>query len=124
MHLGLQTESFGAIRLHTSVADEGVGAVVSTSHAGLRAALVAEAPSLEKAMAQHAMRLDSFRVDTGAGGGAGFNSFANQEPRGQRQSFAAQPNAPLSPARAESAAQEVPVAALTHEAGGRLDIRI
>jgi len=123
LHLGLQTEAFGAIRLHTSVSDEGVGAIVSTAHAGLRAALVAEAPILEKAMAQHAMRLDSLRVDTG-GAGSTSNSSAQGEPGTQRQALPSQPDRPSPLPRTDRPAQELPASVLAHNVGGRLDILI
>ena len=59
IRIGLQSTDFGAIRLHASVTNDQVGASVSTAHAGLRDALFVEAPSLEKAMVRHNLRLDS-----------------------------------------------------------------
>ncbi len=59
IRIGLQSAEFGAIRLHTAVANDQVGAAVSTSHPALHDALLSEAPSLEKAMARHNLRLDS-----------------------------------------------------------------
>jgi Flagellar hook-length control protein FliK len=91
IRIGLQSENFGAIRLHTSVANDQVGAWVTTSHAGLRDALVIEAPALEKAMARHSLRLESVSVDAGSANSS-FNSFENnerQQPRAGPSSAAA-----------------------------------
>ncbi len=80
IHIGLQSADFGAIRLHTTVANDQVGAVVSTSHAALRDALLVEAPSLQKAIARHSLRLDSVDIGAGGGGsGSNSNSFGNNE---------------------------------------------
>ncbi len=78
IRIGLQSENFGAIRLHTSVANDQVGASVSTSHVGLRDALFVEAPSLERAMARHSLRLDSVSVDAGSAN-SNCNSFGSNE---------------------------------------------
>jgi Flagellar hook-length control protein FliK len=86
IRIGLQSTDFGAIRLHTSVTNDQVGASVSTAHAGLRDALSVEAPSLEKALARHSLRLDSVSV----GGGT---ANANSNSFGSNQRQPAQPDA-------------------------------
>jgi len=71
MRLGLNSNSFGSIELHTSVIQDRVGASIATSHTELRAAMMAEMPSLERAIAQHQLRLDSVNVDSGPGAQTG-----------------------------------------------------
>ena len=60
MRLGLNSTRYGSIELHTSVSQDLVGASIATGHAELRAAMIAEMPSLEQAMAQHQLKLDNF----------------------------------------------------------------
>ncbi len=78
MRLGLNSNTFGSIELHTSVNQDRVGACIATSHTDLRAAMMAEMPSLERAIAQHQLKLDNLNLDarTGTqqnGGGASGN---------------------------------------------------
>ncbi len=119
IRIGLQSTNFGAIRLHTSVANDQVGASVSTSHAGLRDALFVEAPSLEKAMARHSLRLDSVKVDGGSAH-ANSNSFANN----QRQPERAQPASAAWPGlRDQPPARAAPATSGRAEGSYRLDVR-
>ena len=67
IRVGLNTANFGNLELHTSVNQDRVAATLATSHSELRAALAAEIPSLERAMAQQHLTLDSFHLDTHAG---------------------------------------------------------
>src|SRR5271166_5533856 len=67
IRLGLNSNNFGSIELHTRVNQDRVGASIATSHTDLRAAMMAEMPSLERAMAQHQLKLDSFNLDSRAG---------------------------------------------------------
>ena len=80
IRIGLQTENFGSIRVHATVADDQVGAVISTSHPALSAALAAETPSLEHGIAQHRLHLGSLTLNTSTG-----NS-GNDEPGTGRES--------------------------------------
>lgn len=90
IRIGLQTTEFGAIRLHTTVANDQVGAAVSTSHPALRDALLNEAAWLEKAMARHSLRLDSVSVGAGAAN-SNFNSFGGNEREQPRASPCSMP---------------------------------
>jgi flagellar hook-length control protein FliK len=67
IRVGLNTANFGNLELHTTVNQDRVAATLATSHSELRAALAAEMPSLERAMAQQQLTLDSFHLDTHAG---------------------------------------------------------
>jgi flagellar hook-length control protein FliK len=120
IRIGLQSTDFGAIRLHTAVANDQVGAAVSTSHPALRDALLSEAPSLEKAMARHSLRLDSVSVDAGSAN-SDFNSFGSNERQPSQErlvSPAAWPAARLQ--QSQSAATAAPAGL---EGSSRLDVR-
>ncbi len=67
IRVGLNTADFGNLELHTRVSQDRVAATLATSHSELRAALAAEMPSLEHAMVQHQLTLDSFHLDTHSG---------------------------------------------------------
>jgi hypothetical protein len=109
IRLGLNSSNFGSIELHTSVNQDRVGASITTSHADLRSAMIAEMPSLERAIAQHQMRLDSLQVDSRPGAPAGEGSASGGNQSGSRSGQ--QPASKISEVRDDSAAQEVSVPA-------------
>jgi len=120
IRIGLQSADFGAIRLHTTVSNDTVGAVVSTSHAALRDALLVEAPSLEKAIARHSLRLDSVNL-----GGGGANTNSNSFGSNERQPARAAPSnlsawTAAQPGPSPAAVAAVPAAV---DGGYRLDVR-
>ena len=104
IRLGLNSSNFGNIELHTSVNQDRVGASISTSHAELRTAMIAEMPSLEHAIAQHQMRLDSFQFDSRSGPQAGDSSASGGNPSGSRSGT--QATARISESSEDTAAQE------------------
>ncbi len=87
MRLGLNSNNFGNIELHTSVNQDRVGASIATSHTDLRAAMMAEMPSLERAMAQHQLKLDNLNLDsrTGSQNRDGGAASGDQSPRSSTQ---------------------------------------
>lgn len=84
IRLGLNSSSFGSIELHASVNQDRVGAAIATSHAELRTAMMAEMPSLEHAIAQHQMRLDSLQLDSRSGSQTGDSSPSGGNQSGPR----------------------------------------
>jgi flagellar hook-length control protein FliK len=107
IRLGLNSSNFGSIELHTSVNQERVGATISTSHAELRTAMIAEMPSLEHAIAQHQMRLDSFQFDSRSGSQGGDTGASGGNQSGSRGGT--QSANRISELKEDSAAQEVPL---------------
>ena len=87
MRVGVNTADFGNLELRASVSQNQVGASIATAHGELRAAMMAEMPSLERSMEHHQLRLE--HLDLGAhNGGANSghqkgDSFAQQHPRSQ-----------------------------------------
>jgi hypothetical protein len=65
LSIGVNSQTFGPIHLHARLSDERVTAAIDTSHEVLHAALAAETPMLENAMARHELRLETLRLDAG-----------------------------------------------------------
>jgi len=105
MRLGLNSKSFGSIELHTIVNQDRVGASIATSHTELRAAMMAEMPSLERAIAQHQLRLDSVNVDSGPGAQTGNSGAFGGNSSGSRSWT--QSAAKISECSEDTTAQEV-----------------
>jgi len=80
MRLGLNSSYFGSIELHTSVNQDRVGASIATGHSELRAAMLAEIPLLERAIAQHHLTLDNLNMDSGPGRQAGNSGAFSENP--------------------------------------------
>lgn len=78
MRVGVNTASFGTVELHATVNQDQVGASIATSHLELHAAMMAEMPSLQRAMEQHHLRLDTFDLDARAGSQGGGSATGNQ----------------------------------------------
>jgi len=84
MRVGMNTADFGNLELRASVSQDRVGASIATAHAELRAALMAEMPSLERSMEQHQLRLDLLDLGAHSGGGnQERGASAQQQPRSQ-----------------------------------------
>ena len=67
MRVGVNTASFGTVELHATVNQDQIGASITTTHLELHAAMMAEMPSLQRAMEQHHLRLDSFDLNAHPG---------------------------------------------------------
>jgi hypothetical protein len=89
MRVGVNTASFGNVELHATVNQEQIGASIATSHMELHAALMAEMPSLQRAMEQHHLRLDSLELNARAGSEdrGGSNGNPSQSPAGAQSGF-------------------------------------
>jgi len=106
LRVGVTTSAFGNVEVRTAVADNHVAASVVTGHSELRAAMVAEMPSLQQAMEQHHLRLDRFELNAQAGNGNDRGATADQQAKPQ-----AGPRPDLPPARdGEPAEPPLPVA--------------
>ena len=81
VRVGLNTRDFGNIELQTTISQDRVGARITTGHAELRAAILSDVPSLEKAIGQHHLRLDAFNVDVRTGTQAGGEASSGRQPR-------------------------------------------
>jgi len=66
VHVALNTSTFGSIDLRTTISQDRIGATITTGHAGLQAAMLAEVPSLQHAMEGRELRLESINVNVQA----------------------------------------------------------
>jgi len=81
MHIGLRTQAFGSVEVHTALRDAQVGLAVSSEKGDLRAFLQPDLPALHTLLHRHDLRFENIRfLQSEAGLAAGFSS-----PRDSRQ---------------------------------------
>lgn len=61
MRLGLRTEAFGAIQMHTTIAEKQVELALGSERGDLRASLASEFSGLQSSLQQHDLRIDELR---------------------------------------------------------------
>jgi hypothetical protein len=86
MHLGLQTQAFGNVEVHTVVRDSQVGLTVGSERGDLRTLLAPEVSGLQTTFRQQDLRFDNIRfLDSSAGTTAGFSGGADSQGRSPSQ---------------------------------------
>ena len=86
MHLGLQTQAFGNVEVHTVVRDSQVGLTVGSERGDLRTLLAPEVSGLQATFRQQDLRFDNIRfLDSSAGTTAGFSGGADSQGRSPSQ---------------------------------------
>lgn len=86
MHIGLRTQAFGGVELHTVVRDSEVGLTVGSERGDLRTLLATEVSSLQSAFRQQDLRFDNIHfLETGPGTTAGFSGGADSQSRSSGQ---------------------------------------
>jgi hypothetical protein len=86
MHMGLQTQAFGSVEVHTVVRDSQVGLTVGCERGDLRTLLAPELSGLQTTFRQQDLRFDNIRfLDTNSGTTAGFSGGADSQPRSSNQ---------------------------------------
>jgi len=93
MHMGIQTQAFGNIEVHTVVRDSQVGLTVGSERGDLRTLLAPEVSGLQTTFRQQDLRFDNIRfLDTNSGTTAGFSGGGDSQPRSssQQHSFPAE----------------------------------
>ena len=84
MHIGLRTQAFGSVEVHTALRETQLGLSVSSERGDLRSFLQADGPTLQTVLQQHDLRFGSIRfLQTETG----HNSGASSNPDSQRHSF-------------------------------------
>jgi len=81
LRVGVNTAGFGNVEIRALVADSHVAASIATGHSELRAAMMAEMPSLQQAMEQRHLRLERFDLNPQTGGQKQGSGSAEQQPR-------------------------------------------
>ncbi len=86
MHIGLRTQAFGSVEIHTVVRDSQVGLSVGSEKGDLRNYLTNEVSGLQSAFRQQDLRFDNIRfLDSSAGTSAGFSGGANSQSHSSSQ---------------------------------------
>jgi hypothetical protein len=86
MHIGLRTQAFGSVEVHTVVRDSQVGLTVGSERGDLHTLLGAEVSGLQTIFRQQDLRFDNIRfLETGAGTTAGFSGGADSQARSSSQ---------------------------------------
>lgn len=86
MHIGLRTQAFGSVEVHTVVRDGQVGLSVGSERGDLRTFLATEVSGLQTTFRQQDLRFESIRfLETSAGTTAGFSAGADSQPRSSSQ---------------------------------------
>jgi hypothetical protein len=89
MHIGLRTQAFGSVEVHTVVHESQLGLTLGSEKGNLRSFLNSEVPGLQTTLGQHDLRMENIRfLENRAGGGTGLSGGPNQQPRSFRQSSA------------------------------------
>jgi len=108
MHIGLRTQAFGSVEVHTALRETQLGLTVSSEKGDLRSFLQADGPTLQTVLQQHDLRFGNIRfLQTETGHSSGFSS----NPDSQRHSFtpggAAPPALPLANLTEEEESGEI-----------------
>jgi len=86
MHIGLRTQAFGTVDVHTVVRDSQVGVTVGSERGDLRTLLGPEVSGLQSAFRQQDLRFDNIRfLETNSGTTAGFSGGADSQSRSSNQ---------------------------------------
>lgn len=86
MHIGLRTQAFGSVEVHTVVRDSQVGLTVGSERGDLRTLLAPEVSGLQTTFRQQDLRFDSIHfLETSAGTTAGFSGGAHSQARSPSQ---------------------------------------
>jgi len=85
MHIGLRTQAFGTVNVHTALRDAQVGLALSSERGDLRGFFSSEMPALQSVLRQHDLHFENIRfVQQGS---PAFSADTNSESRSfsQRQ---------------------------------------
>jgi len=86
MHIGLRTQAFGNVEVHTVVRDSQVGVSVGSERGDLRSLFAPEVSGLQNTFRQQDLRFDSIRfLENSAGTTAGFSGGSNSQARSSNQ---------------------------------------
>jgi len=86
MHIGLRTQAFGSVEVHTVVRDSQVGLTVGSERGDLRSLLTPEVSGLQTTFRQQDLRFDNIQfLETNAGTTAGFSGGADSHSHSSSQ---------------------------------------
>jgi hypothetical protein len=102
MHLGIRTDAFGAVEIHTVVQQSQVGITVHADQ-NLTRWFSSEVPSLESGLNQHHLNLSAVDFDHGRSGVQTATSFQQGQPQ---QNFSQAPGSPSAASPEQDTASE------------------
>jgi hypothetical protein len=74
MHIGMRTQAFGSVEVHTAFREAQLGLAVSSEKGDLRSFLQSDGPALQNALQQHDLRFENIRfLQTSTGTTPGFS---------------------------------------------------
>jgi len=86
MHIGLRTQAFGSVEVHTVVHENQLGLTVGSEKGNLRGFLSSEVPALQAAFRQQDLRFETIRfLNESANAGSAHSGGANQQSQCFRQ---------------------------------------
>ena len=86
MHIGLHTQAFGSVEVHTTVRDSQVGLTVGSERGDLRSLLATEISGLQTTFRQQELHFDQIRyLPSSTGSGTGFSGGGNSQPHWQNR---------------------------------------
>jgi hypothetical protein len=92
MHIGMRTQAFGNVEVHTTVRDSQVGLTVGSERGDLRNLLATEVSGLQTAFRQHDLRFDNIHyLENSTGSGAGFSAGADPQPNSSKHGHSPAP---------------------------------
>jgi hypothetical protein len=95
MHIGMRTQAFGNVDVHTVIRDAQVGLTVGSEKGNLRSLMGPELPGLQNTLRQQELRFEGLGFSqNGAGSNAGASGGANQQSRSFGRSGTASDAAP------------------------------
>ena len=91
MHIGLRTQDFGSVEVHTVVRDMQVGLAVGSEKGDLRGFLASEMPGLQASLRQQDLRFDHIRFLEPGGPNTGFSGGDHSQSRSSSQRHSSNP---------------------------------
>jgi hypothetical protein len=85
MHIGLRTQAFGSVEVHTAMRAAQLGVAVSSEKGDLHSFLQTDLPALQNALQQHDLRFENIRF---LQAGVGFGSGSSSSPDSRQGKFA------------------------------------
>ena len=104
MHIGLRTQAFGAVDVHTAVRDTQLGLAVNSERGDLRSFLSPEVPSLQTVLRQHDLHFATIKFVQQGSPSSGFSGNADSHSRPFGQSHPSLSGPPLDDTTEEDSA--------------------
>jgi hypothetical protein len=105
MHIGLRTQAFGSVEVHTTVHDTQVGLAVGSEKGDLRTFLASEMPGIQASLRQQDLRFDHIRFLEPGSANTGFSGGDSSQSRSSSQGHPFAPSLPVFASEPATSAQ-------------------